>query len=327
MVLNQSGPGKKAPTPWVYILSFALTILFIVILIFSAYTAYTSGQESTNLFQQQQQQQLEQMHWQKLNRAEKLAADGRHLACIRVLAEVPVSYSLYVRVQHLNNLCYAPVAAGWLVNAEKLAAQGRFREAITQASQIQGGPLQAEAQQNIRDWSQNIIEVARNHYYSENGEISEALRIVEAVPENSPLRQSSQDLMNGWQQDWLYNQRQYQRAQLALEQYELAIATKAAQAMRQHPFWTLKQTEILLQADAAEQRFERLVQEAENLILQKQFAAAEAKMKELPNTGPWSTQKIGLKAQADARKQESWMPATVWIGAFFFLYLLLKRIL
>lgn len=326
MVLNQSGSGKKPPSFGIYLLSFVLTILFIVFPLSSAYTTYNTRQQSAALVQQQQQQKLEQTYWQKLNRAESLELDGRHLACIRLLAEVPESYSLYSRVQHLNDLCYVPVAAGWLADAENLAAQGQFRAAIIHASQVQGGSLHAEANQRIQDWSRNIMEVARNHYYSADGEVSEALRIVGAVPENSPLYQTSQDWLNAWQQDWSNNQRQHQRAKSALERYELAIATKAAQAMSQHPFWTPQQTEILQQVDAAQQHFDRLVREASALIAQDRFAAAEAKIRALPDTEPWSSEKIGLRAQINARKEEYWMPIVALIVTPFGLYLLIKRI-
>lgn len=325
MITNRSGTSNKSF--WLYVLSSLVTLLIIAITVFYLYTAYNQQQQNAELAEWQQQQNVEILAWDMLNQAEASAADGRFIDCTNILSQISAASSFYNRVQHLNNRCYTPLGKNWLAEAEALAEKGQFRAAIAQVSNIKGGDFHAKAQQLAQAWAQNIIDVARKHYVSRKGEINEAIRILSAIPENSAAYKESQQLIEQWGKLWSNNQRYYQSAFLALEDDELAIATQSAQAISAHPYWTPKQTDILLQIDAAEQTFQQIVREAEALMAQDKLDAAALKLNNLPNTQPWNSHKIGLIAQISARRVERWMPLAVWGAGAFCAYTILKRIL
>ncbi len=321
---NQPDSGQKRNHFWDAVTAALLTLSLVASAIASTYTTYLNTQQHSVLAIQHQQQQLIALHWQKLNQAETVAASGNYPACTHILDEVPADSDLYPQVQALSEKCYAPLNQGWLAKAEDMAAAGRLKDAIAEASKITRGSLHAQTQGRITTWSQQIIDLAKRHYAAPTGQFDEATNVISAIPESSSLYETSQALLKRWQREWYGNQRHYKMAQLAIDRGDLAKANESAQSMSLHPFWTPQQNRILLATEGTRQQLEQIVREAEDLFNQGELSAAALKIQQLPNTAPWGIQKEQILAQIDTRREErNWMPVAVSIiGALMFVGML-----
>ncbi len=319
---NQPDPGQNRNRFWDAVTAALLTLALFAMAIASTYTTYLNTQQHSLLEDQRQQLQLVDLHWQKLNQAEILATSGNYPACTEILDEVPVDSDLYQQVQVLSEECYAPLNRQWLANAEAMAADHHLKNAIAQARKITQGSLQAQASDRIQTWSQQIIEIAKRHYAAPTGEFDEAVNVISAIPEGTPLRETSQALLDQWQQAWAGNQHQYEAAKLALDGSDLAKAEQSANSMSSHPFWTPQQTQILMDVEKTRHHFEQIIQETEDLLNRGELGGAALRIQQLPDTAPWNRQKQNTLAQIDILREErkgtSFAVAVSVIGAVVF---------
>ncbi len=323
----QPNPGQKETHFGELLVSGLIMLALITLSFIAGYTLYSTGQERIALVAQRQQQQLNQLYWHKYAQAERSADEGNYLACTQILAKVPADSNFYPQVQHLAERCYAPLYEGWLTKARELAAAGRLGDAIAQASKITGSSLQMQAQELIAIWSQRMIELAKQHYAAPDDHFNQAVTIISAVPEGSPLYATSQKLLQQWQQEWSDNRRYYQSAQSALETGDLAGATQAAGKISFHSVWAPKREHILSTAEKSEQRFNQLAQEIDRLIDKNELRSAAQLIQQLPDTGPWHSKKLEASEEINAIKhQKKWLLVTIPIAVMLFALGNFKRV-
>ncbi|NJM99183.1 MAG: hypothetical protein HC800_20425 [Phormidesmis sp. RL_2_1] len=326
---NQPVPGAKNFSRWmVVVLTLLLTLALTIGAIALLYNTHIDGQQRTEFAAQQQQQQIEKLSWFKLNEAETALVNHHHLDCIQILAEVPETYSLYPRIEYLQEECYTPLASGWLAEAKKLAREGHLKDAIAQASKISGGHLQAQAQHYIQDWSQQMLDLASKSYGGEtHDEFQEAITIARAVPQNSPLYETSQNLLKQWQQEWSDNERYATMAQKAFDQGDIQAAVRAAQSISLHPAWVTQRNHWLIRANDTEQAFEKIVQQANSLFDQEKFSQAAQVIRQLPDADPWHLKKTELLTQIEAQHQShDWSSVVIPIIGALVVGVMVKRI-
>lgn len=310
-------PSKSDPTGTSFrylIVAVVLTLGFSVIAIATTCTAYINWQQYAALEIQHQKQHHEQLQWHKLDQAYTLAVDEDYPACLQMLSEVSEASAFYPRAQRLTETCYTPLAQAWLAEAKTLANAGQLKDAIHIAGQVVGGPLQARAQQQIKKWSQRILELAKEKYYAPTNQLDDALKMLRAIPKNSPLYRTSQGFLKQWQHEWHDNQRYYQTAQVALDTKDPIKAHKVAQQITHHPAWTSSRNQLLLDIEKAKQHFDKIAQQVDQLLIKDKLREAALLSQQLPDIEPWYTQKLEILEQIEAAKaQKAWIPVTISI--------------
>ena len=316
--------GQKRNHFWDAVMAALLTAALLASAAAATYTTYLNTQQHTALADQYQRQQLVDLYWQKLQHAEDAASKGDYPACKQILEGVPADADFYQQVQSLANECYQRLNQTWLENAEAMAADNRLKDAIDEASRITRGPLQAQAGDRIKTWSQQIIDLAKQRYFAPTDQFNEAVNIISRLPNSSPLYETSRDILNQWQQEWAGNQRYYQMAKLALARGDLVRAEEFAQSISSHQIWASSKNQILVDVEETRQQFEQIVREAEDLRNERNLGAAALKIQQLPMTEPWHTEKKKILAQIDIQREErNWMPVAVSIvGALMFVGIL-----
>jgi hypothetical protein len=315
MVARSSRLKLKDARGFYLISAILVTFAMVGVAIAMTITTYINWQHQAMLTNQQAQQHLEQLYWSSLNQAETFAQQQNHSACLQKLAEVPENSEFYERSQALAKVCYAPLAQKWFDEAEKLSAQGKLKEAITIAGQIKEGAMKAEAQQRITLWSQTILELAEQRYYSPKNQYDEAIVMARAIPSYSSLYGTSQITIQAWQKEWFANQQFYQSAAQYLQVGDLVAAAQSAEKMSQHPFWATQSSQILLDIQKAEQQFQQIVYQAEQYIAQGQTQKALHLIEQLPNASPWHTHKLSLIEHIQTTQQHNkWLPIIFALG-------------
>ncbi|MEM8804806.1 MAG: hypothetical protein AAGF01_01990 [Cyanobacteria bacterium P01_G01_bin.38] len=327
MAFNPSKPEQQDTDFRYLVAAVVLTLGFVVIAIATTYTTYINWQQHTVLNAQHQQQHLEQLQWHKLDRAYTLAAEENYQGCVQVLSEISADSDFYPRAQRLSERCYAPLAQAWLSKAEQLAAAGHLKKAITTASQISGGPLQAPAQQQIRNWSQRILDLAKQDYYAPTDEFLEALAKLRAIPDNSPLDTISRSLLDQWQREWADNRHYEREARIALDAGDLIKASQMARQISQHPAWANRREQLLQDIAKTEQSYEQIVQQIDQFLIQGKLHSAERFSQKLPDTEPWTGKKLEVFEQIKtAKAQKPWRPIALSIATTIFAGGVLKHI-
>ncbi|MCA1992581.1 MAG: hypothetical protein LDL41_11195 [Coleofasciculus sp. S288] len=155
-----------------------------------------------------------------LEQIESAKQEGKFDQCISQAQSFPKDDpKLYESVKVLLGECQHSQAVQLLIKAKELANSGRFKDAITEASQItisSDASLHVQAKELIDEWSNRILLLAEEQYQS--GNLDTALDWVKAVPENNPAYQKAQKLLETFQMDWQANEEHYRAAQDALNQ-------------------------------------------------------------------------------------------------------------
>jgi len=269
-----------------------LTGILSALAIATALSCYFAWQHHTLIVQQRDRQEQEQVHWTILDHAESFKLEANYPACLGELQKLSESSKLYPRIRRLAGECYDPLAQDWLDHAENFAVEGNLVDAINTALKIDGGSFQAYAQQQIEAWSRQILEVAKQHYLDPSNQFTRAVNKASTIPEGSSLYPQSQETINAWQQQWYANENYWQTAQAALESNDLATAYSKAMQISEHPFWSPHRNEILLNIQTVEQRYEQILQQANQQLAQRQPDDAKQLIQQLPDFEPWATHKL-----------------------------------
>lgn len=262
MVHKPLSPQSKSTKGWLYLLTALSTVAVIILSIALAGSVYTTLQSRSFLEHQRYQQASYEVFWYQLDRADNAFIRGDYLSCLAVLTEVPDTSPYYYRSQKLLDKCYEPLGKMWLLDAEALAKSGELKNAIDVALQIKAGPSYALAKQRIEQWSQRIIELANDRYYTISAKSPDAaVSMLRVIPENTPLYKTSQGLIAQWEAEWADNSHYVASAYLSLESNSLSQSTEAAKKISQHVAWSDERSQLLLEIQAKEQSLLELAQE------------------------------------------------------------------
>lgn len=323
---SRKKPVQKHDDLWSLAIAALLTLAFIFLSATAVGITYINWQHYTALEFQRQQQDLDSMHWQMLEQANEAADKGNYSDCLKRVLEVPSTSHSYSRSQELQKQCYQPLAEAWMANANELAASRQLKDAINEVNQIKAGSLYLQAQDAIKTWSQQIINLAEQRYQSSTDQVNEALNIVSKVPQYSPLYPESQNLYQRWQQEQQINQRSYEEAQTVLRSDPIRAIQLAGQ-ISSHLAWKDRRDRILQAAENAKQQINQTSQEVDGLIAQDKLHLAAQKAQQLPNVAPWVDKKLAIEAEIQATgHQTDWQPAVAAIVIALLIGSFLKRI-
>jgi serine/threonine-protein kinase len=136
-----------------------------------------------------------------------------------------------------------------LASSKQLAASKNFHSAIAQVSKI---PLTdasyAEAEQLITQWSNSMLEIAKNQYYL--GQMDRAIAQAQSIPKTSSVYQKAQQSIKQWHQEWEKNNSSWQAANSALAAGRWQDALNAAKLVIDTPYWQKKTEPIIQKAEA-----------------------------------------------------------------------------
>jgi uncharacterized protein (UPF0548 family) len=98
-------------------------------------------------------------------------------------------------------------------------------------------PLYAESQQGLTQWSQLLLEIARQRY--QDSDLQGALEIAGIIPASSSLHAEAQAAIAAWQEEWQQGEALYEKAQAALaeQSWHVASAQLLALGELQAPYW------------------------------------------------------------------------------------------
>lgn len=104
-----------------------------------------------------------------------------------------------------------------LASAQQLAKDGKYADAIARVTEIApDSSVAKEAQRQINEWSDKILEVATKVYQNgKSGEFAKALQIAGAVPKGSPTYNKAQAAIQQWQKDEAQDQQNFENAKTA----------------------------------------------------------------------------------------------------------------
>ena len=85
----------------------------------------------------------------------------------------------------------------------------------------------------------------------QEGDLENAIAIIKAVPESSPLGAEVQPTIKQWQADWKQNQTHIEAAQKGLDEKRWQDAINEAKKVKDNPYWLDQSKEIITQADEA----------------------------------------------------------------------------
>ncbi|MGK7949696.1 MAG: hypothetical protein AB4368_13125, partial [Xenococcaceae cyanobacterium] len=185
-----------------------------------------------------------------LEQIEELKIAEKYQECVQKARTFPKDYSdLQAEVKTLLNECEQLQAEVQLTEAQKLAEQSRFKDAIALAAQISTDTdIYSEAQQLMSQWSEKIFQVSSNKY--QEGNLKEALAIAGAIPKNSPLAKKVQAKIKQWDKEWQQNQTHLQTAQKALDERRWQDAIDTAKKVSNTDYWQKQSEPIIQKAEA-----------------------------------------------------------------------------
>jgi serine/threonine protein kinase, bacterial len=199
---------------------------------------------SFNLVQQRMQQQAYAAAQTALDQANVLQTESEFDACVQQANQVPSDYpELYEPAQVLVNDCQ-------LALAQQLATAGRYKDAITTASQVSASSSAYDAAQtNITQWSERILALAADRL-NQQGKLDEAIALAEAIPRSSSVYSKAQEQISQWRTDWPKYQKQFDAAKQAQSEGRWQAAIDAANQLPNTPYWQQQAKPILDKAQS-----------------------------------------------------------------------------
>ena len=314
MVPNQQPKPEKSKR---YLYPLAVLISLAVILSSGSLIGffYVAWQSRIDLEQSQQKHKQDRADWHQLDQASEAAAKGDYRTCVAKLSDVSAQSPYQNRFQALINACHGPSGAEILANAEKAAAEGRLRDAIMTALQVKKGPMAATAQQRIEVWSRRIIAFATQEYTAPTAKLDPALEKLRAIPQDSPLYETSQSLIEQWSQEWADNSHYIQVADLAIATGDSQRAAQAIEQMTSHPAWQKQRNQQRLKIKQVQQAFNSRISRAEQALRENKPKQAAELARQLPNYQPWHTRKLTILAEVrDLERQLGWQAIAIGAG-------------
>jgi serine/threonine protein kinase, bacterial len=134
-----------------------------------------------------------------LEQVNSLRAAGRYEECVQQASQVSEQYSdLYTQAQGSKGDCL-------LAQAEALAKQQKFKEAIAQTLKISSSmKAYPQAQKLTNQSSEAILKTATEQY--RQGKLPEAEAIAQAIPPNAAIAPKAKQTMQQWQTEWQRNE-------------------------------------------------------------------------------------------------------------------------
>ncbi|MEM6453066.1 MAG: serine/threonine-protein kinase [Cyanobacteria bacterium P01_D01_bin.105] len=173
---------------------------------------------------------------------------------------------VYGRAQDLMGAC-------WFAQAQEMAQESRFKEAIALSRKISPDMADyATAQKYIPEWSKDIFETALNNYNA--GQYEDAKSIIKAVPRAAGMANAVQQKLKDWEKEQQQNEQILTNAKKALAASDWQSAIAEAQKVtlssnllaENHPYWQENAKPIVQRAEkelvALEQRQQQWAEEA-----------------------------------------------------------------
>lgn len=169
-----------------------------------------------------------------------------YLLCIQTSTEFSREFSdLNIALDSFLSECYA----GQLEQAKKLAKESKLKDAIFLVSQIPANTdIEAETQQLISSWSQQIYQIAENKY--QEGKLQAAIAIAQAIPKDTSLANEVETTIQQWNHQWQQDKSHLQIAQEKLQAKAWQEAIDAAEKISANTYWQQQSTAIVDQAKA-----------------------------------------------------------------------------
>ena len=182
---------------------------------------------------------------------EELQAQGKYPQCLQQAETFTQDHS-YLRDQakSLWEQCYQAQAEVKLGEAEELAKQSLFKDAIALANQIpEDTDAHSEATKLTSQWAEQMLQIASNKY--QEGKIEEAIAIAEAIPGDEIFREEIDKKTQQWQEEWQKNQNHLKMAQQKLDERLWSDAIEEAKKLSNTDYWQEKSQPIIDQAKKA----------------------------------------------------------------------------
>lgn len=136
-----------------------------------------------------------------------------------------------------------------LAAAEQQAAMKRFSEAIDMAVKIpETSSTYLQVQQRIEEWSNDILEQARQ-IYLEEGKLKEALEMVDKIPPKSAIKTEALEKARRWQEENQMNQELISTAQALMAEKRWQEARDEAYKVSGSAYWLRQANDIVEKAD------------------------------------------------------------------------------
>ena len=127
-----------------------------------------------------------------------------------------------------------------LKQANDLAAAGKLAAAIAAASQIPGDdPVHANAQQQIENWSKQILATAETNFRTTNSKnaLEQAIARAQSIPASSAVSAEAQAKIKQWRTEWQTAEQQIKAAKAAEAAAQWDTVLQATQKIPQIRFW------------------------------------------------------------------------------------------
>ncbi|MBI4780658.1 MAG: hypothetical protein HY785_04980 [Oscillatoriophycideae cyanobacterium NC_groundwater_1537_Pr4_S-0.65um_50_18] len=282
------------------LLTLAFLALVTALLISHIVTIYEAVEQQKLRSSTLAQQQIHQTQQILVSQVESLKSSTAYEGCIEeaksLLASRPQG-AIYARTTTALRECQAHLSLRWMNQAQEAADRGELRGAIALAHQIEGDK-QPEAQQKIKGWTEQIMQMAEESY--KTGRLNSALEMAGAIRRSNPLYAFSQSKIESWNREWTANTSNWQAASLAVNADQLETARLYVQQITDHPYWQSLAQETKTNIEQRQTRYEQIYQEAQSKLALNQYNQAIALGTQLPNTIPWVTLKQSLTKRAES---------------------------
>lgn len=122
-------------------------------------------------------------------------------------------------------------------------------------------PLRSAGDRLIKRWSERVLELAENTVAE--GQLTEAIRLLERLPVGSPAYEASKSRIQNWQATWKEAEVIYDEAQAALEADKPTVALAEARRLLRvkNPYWsTIRFQELVNHIQATREERKKVAQ-------------------------------------------------------------------
>ncbi|MGA7936553.1 MAG: hypothetical protein WCA35_23565, partial [Kovacikia sp.] len=127
-------------------------------------------------------------------------------------------------------------------------------------------PLYHQAEQWMAEWSQSVLNIARQKISHE--ELSSAVALANQIPKSSPLYQQTQAEVATWQKQWRQSEGVQKAVQTALQAQRWDEAIDQILTLREtdYEYWSVKRANALSQQVGQEKQGRRSLEKAKRLV-------------------------------------------------------------
>jgi uncharacterized protein (UPF0147 family) len=241
-----------------------------------------------------------------LDSAKAYQHSGNFDACLSEAMQVQPDATLFPDAQGLIRDCQQSLVSQQIEAASQLANRGELKNAIDLLMQVPNVSSNTQLQELVRQFSQRMHDIAWTYYRKETNKFNEAIAVLRAIPENSPIAPEVQSAAQQMQTEWLNNEQHFRAAQAALQKGDLAKARQEAELITSHAFWQQQLRPFLraLEYQEQEQFYAHVLQDAEAALERKEHRNAIEIAQQLPDQHPWAERKTNIIAKAKAEQRQ-----------------------